>query len=231
MNSDSSSATAALDVQTKEIFLVEDHPIFRRGLVALIDGEPDLHVCGSDSSSPGALEQLRHVHADAVILDVAIEGTNGLELLKHLRSEHPHLALLVLSMPDEAVYGLRSLRAGASGYVMKREPDEVLLAALRHVLAGEVFVSAALSRELIYRVARHDDVVTQSPIAALSDRELEVMALIGQGQSTRLIASALHISIKTVESHRLHIKEKLGLPHAADLIRFAVQWTEEQKGV
>src|SRR5580765_5743387 len=101
------------EAPTKQIFIVEDHPIFRRGLISVIDAEPDLHVCGSDSSSPGALEQLRHVQADAVVLDVAIEGANGLELLKHLRSEHPGLALLVLSMHDESVYGLRALRAGA----------------------------------------------------------------------------------------------------------------------
>src|SRR4051812_11822522 len=222
---------AASVAPRKEIFVVEDHPIFRRGLIGLLESQPGLHVCGWAASSPCALDQLRQVRADAVVLDVAIEGANGLELLKHLRAEHPHLALLVLSMHDESVYGLRALRAGASGYVMKRETDDVLLKALRQVLAGEVFVSAALSRELIYRVARHDDTASQSPIAALSDRELEVMALIGQGQSTRNIADSLHISIKTVESHRLHMKEKLGLPHASDLIRFAVQWVEEQRGL
>jgi len=213
----------------KEIFLVEDHPIFRRGLTDLIHTQPAMHVCGFAASAPAALQKLREIRADAVVLDVALEGANGLELLKHLRAEHPHLALLVLSMHDESVYGLRALRAGASGYVMKRESDEVLLQAIQQVLAGEVFVSAALSRELIYRVARHDEMSNHSPISALSDRELEVLALIGDGQSTRDIAGHLHISIKTVESHRLHIKEKLGLPHASDLIRFAVQWAEEQK--
>jgi DNA-binding NarL/FixJ family response regulator len=172
---------------------------------------------------------LRRVPADAVILDVAIEGANGLELVKHLRTEHPHLALLVLSVHDELIYGPRALRAGAHGYVMKRESDEMLLQAIHVVISGKVFVSPALNRELIYRIACQDE-GDKSRIAALSDRELEVLALVGKGLSSGDIAEKLHISVKTVETHRLHIKEKLGMAHASELIRFATQWAEQQQG-
>jgi len=212
----------------KRIFIVEDHPIFRRGLIHLIESEEGLRVCGHASSFPGALDELRRIEADAVILDVAIEGANGLELVKHLRAEHPDLPMLVLSVHDESVYGLRALRAGAQGYVMKRESDEVLLKALHKVLGGEVFVSAALANDLLYRVVYHEDGNGVSQIGSLSDRELEVLELVGQGLSSREIEDKLHISVKTVESHRLHIREKLGLPHSSDLIRFAIQWVEQE---
>ena len=227
----SSQAQAVPPNAAKRIFIVEDHPVFRRGLAHLIESEAGLTVCGHASSFPAALDKLRQIPADAVILDVAIEGANGLELVKHLRAEHPHLVLLVLSVHDEAIYGPRALRAGAHGYVMKRECDDVLLQAIREVLAGKVFVSPALGRNLLYRVVFHDEAGGKSQIASLSDRELEVLELVGQGLPSREIAEKLHISVKTVESHRLHIKEKLGLAHASDLIRFAIQWAEEQKGV
>jgi DNA-binding NarL/FixJ family response regulator len=215
---------------SKRIFIVEDHPIFRRGLVHLIESEPGFIVCGYAASFPVALAGLRRVQADVAILDIAIEGANGLELIKHLRAEHPNLALLVLSVHDESVYGTRALRAGARGYVMKREADEVLFQAIRKVLDGEVFVSEALSRDLLYRIAFHNEGGGKSPIASLSDRELEVLDLVGHGLATRDIARKLHISVKTVESHRLNLRVKLGLAHASELIRFAVQWMEEQKG-
>jgi len=215
----------------KRIFIVEDHPVYRRGLTHLIESEPGFSVCGHAASFPSALDELRRVKADAAILDVAIEGANGLELVKHLRAEHPHMALLVLSVHEESVYGPRALRAGAQGYVMKREADDVLLQAIHKVLAGELFVSAALGRDLLYRIVSHDETAGKSPIASLSDRELEVLELVGQGLASRDIAGKLRISLKTVESHRLRIKEKLGLAHASELIQFAIRWEEDQKGV
>jgi len=215
----------------KRIFLVEDHPIFRRGLTHLIESEPGFSVCGHAASFPSALDELRRVQADAAILDIAIEGANGLELVKHVRAEHPGLAILVLSVHDESIYGPRALRAGAQGYVMKRESDDVLLTAIHKVLAGEVYVSPALAGNLLYRVVYQHDAADKSQIASLSDRELEVLELVGQGLPSRDIGEKLHISVKTVESHRLHIREKLGLAHASELVRFAIQWAEEQKGM
>jgi DNA-binding NarL/FixJ family response regulator len=215
----------------KRIFIVEDHPIFRRGLANLIESDPEFTVCGHAASFPDALDKLRSIEAHAAVLDVAIEGANGLELVKHLRAEHPHLALLVLSVHNESVYGPRALRAGAQGYVMKREADDVFLQAIHKVLAGEVYVSPALAGSLLYRVVFHNDGDGKPQIASLSDRELEVLDLIGQGMPSREIAEKLHISVKTVETHRLHIKEKLGLPHASEVVRFAIQWAEEQKAV
>jgi len=214
----------------KRIFIVEDHPVFRRGLTHLIESDPEFGVCGHAASFSEALDQLRRVEADAVILDVAIEGANGLELVKHLRTEHPHLALLVLSVHDELIYGPRALRAGANGYLMKRESDDLLLQAVRQVLSGKVFVSPALNRELIHRVTSQGE-PGKSRLEALSDRELEVLALVGQGLSSIDIAENLHISVKTVETHRLHVKEKLGIGHASELVRFATQWVEGQTGV
>lgn len=174
---------------------------------------------------------MRRVQADAAILDVSIEGANGLELLKHLRAEHPRLALLVLSVHEEAIYGPRALRAGAQGYVMKRESDEVLLEAIRKILAGEVYVSPELGRNLLYRIVLHDEAGGKSPIASLSDRELEVLELVGKGLASRDIADKLHIIMKTVGSHRLYIREEPGLAHTSELIRSAVQWAEEQKNM
>lgn len=215
----------------KRIFIVEDHPIFRLGLTHLIESDPQFSVCGHAASFPDALDKLRSMQADAAVLDVAIEGANGLELVKHLRTEHPHLALLVLSVHDENIYGPRALRAGAQGYVMKREADDVFLQAIHKVLAGEVYVSPALADNLLYRVVFRNEADSKSQIASLSDRELEVLDLIGRGIPSRDIADKLHISVKTVETHRLHIKEKLGLTHASELVRFAIQWAEEQKCV
>ena len=197
----------------------------------MIESEAGLSVSGYAASFPGALDELRRVQADAVILDVAIQGANGLELVKHLRAEHPDLPMLVLSVHDESVYGLRALRAGAQGYVMKRESDDVLLKAIHKVLAGELFVSPALAGNLLYQVVFHEEAGGKSQIASLSDRELEVLDLIGKELASRDIGDKLHISVKTVESHRLHIREKLGLAHASDLVRFAIQWAEEQGAV
>jgi DNA-binding NarL/FixJ family response regulator len=212
----------------KRIFIVEDHPVFRCGLTHLIESEEGFSVCGHAASFPTALDELRRVDADAAILDIGIEGANGLELVKHLRAEHPDMKLLVVSVHDEVVYGPRALRAGAHGYVMKRESDVMVLEALRSVLAGKVFVSPALGSNLLYRVAFHDNNgAGKSPISSLSDRELEVLELVGQGLGTRDIAGKLNISIKTVECHRLHLKEKLGIANATELVRFATQWAEQ----
>jgi DNA-binding NarL/FixJ family response regulator len=210
------------------VYVVDDHPIFRHGIVQLINTEPDFFVCGEASSAPQAISALRTLVADVVVLDVSLQGTNGIELLKHIRAEHQDLPVLMLSMHDEKHYALRALRAGASGYIMKREDVEVFLSALRRVVAGEVVVSPAFGQELIYRVVSSGNSPDESPINVLTDREVEVLQLIGEGRSSREISTILNLSVKTIESHRLHMKEKLRLKNAAELVRFAADWVTQQ---
>jgi DNA-binding NarL/FixJ family response regulator len=214
----------------KRIFLVEDHPIFRQGLRQMVNSEPDLEVLGEADSAPRAVSKLREMAVDAAVLDISLQGTNGLELIKQIRAEHAALPILVLSMHDEMVYALRALRAGANGYLMKNELPETVLSALRRVLAGEVAVSPSFGEQLIYRVVQSGRVGEPSPIDSLTDRELEILDLVGHGRSSRQIAADLHLSTKTVESHRLHIKDKLGLKSAGELVRFGVEWVNREKG-
>jgi DNA-binding NarL/FixJ family response regulator len=213
-----------------QIFLVDDHPLFRHGLSRFIEAEPGLHICGEASTVPHALEALRKVRADVAVIDIGLPGTNGLELIKHLRVEHPDLAILVVSAHDEQLYALRALRAGASGYVMKKEAESVFMAALHKVLSGGVYVSPTFGDQLIYKVARSEKGASASPLDVLSDREMEVLQLIGESKPTKQIAAELNLSVKTVESHRLHIKEKLGLATSTDLVRFALDFVANQAG-
>ncbi|MGB8167706.1 MAG: response regulator transcription factor [Chthoniobacteraceae bacterium] len=211
----------------QRVFLVEDHPIFRHGLIALIKSEPGLAVCGEATSAQQAVDDLRRVQTDLVIVDISLEGTNGIELIKQLRAEHESLPILVLSLHDESIYAMRALRAGANGYIMKRAPSEEFLKAVAEVLGGEIYVSPVLRKEIVFRAARGEK-GGASPIQELTDRELEILALVGQGRGSREIAEQLHLSVKTIESHRLHMKDKLGLASAPELVRFAVQWVESQ---
>lgn len=212
------------------IFLVDDHPIFRHGLARYIEAERGYEICGEASSVPRALEALRKVEADVVIVDISLPGPNGLELIKHLKVEHPGLAILVVSAHDEQLYALRALRAGASGYVMKKEAESVFISALQKIVSGGVYVSPAFGDQLIYKVARNEGGHSASPLDVLSDREMEVLQLIGESKPTKQIALELNLSVKTVESHRLHIKEKLGLSTSTDLVRFALDFVAQQTG-
>lgn len=220
------SATASPTPVRNRVFIVDDHPIFRQGLTKLILSEPDLDVCGEASSATQAISALREIQADIAVVDISLPGTNGIELIKHLRAEHPRLPILIISAHDEQVYALRALRAGAAGYLMKRESDTILIPAIRRVLSGKVWVSPAFGEQLIYRVAHSQK--GDSPLDALSDREMEILRLIGEGKSSHQIAQALNLSIKTIESHRLHVKEKLNLPTSADLVRFAAEWVGQE---
>jgi DNA-binding NarL/FixJ family response regulator len=216
------SATPTATV--RRIFVVEDHPMFRKAVVDWLKAEPGVEVVGEASSARMALAELREKSADAAVLDISLEGTDGLELIKHLRSEHPDLRILVLSMHDEEAYALRALRAGAQGYVMKRESGETFIAALHQVLRGEVYVSPGFGKKLIYRAVQASFGDGGDPLAKISDRELEVLRLLGEGRSTREIAEQLNLSIKTVESHRLNLRDKLNLKNSAELVRFAIEW-------
>ena len=210
--------------------VVDDHPIVRQGLALLINREPDLVVCGEAEEAMGALHVLSSAHPDVLIVDISLNGPDGLDLLKSIRGTHPTLPVLILSMHDESLYAERALRAGANGYIMKQEATERVLVALRRILNGEIYVSDRIANKLLKHFITGSGSV-QSSIADLSDRELEVFRLIGKGHGTRQIAEELHISIKTVESYQAHIKEKLSLRSARELIQHAMQWNmNEQAG-
>ena len=211
------------------VLLADDHPLFRRGVAELIATTPEFEVIGQASSAAEALSKARELDIDIAILDVSFHGTNGLELTKQMRAEKPDLRIILLSMHDEQLYAIRALKSGAQGYVMKRENPEMLIEALRKVAEGGIFVSQRVADTLVYRTVRAEQNQV-SPIDLLSDRELEVLQLFGEGNTTQEIANLLHLSAKTIETHRLHIKEKLGFRTAAELIRFAVNWVALQGG-
>jgi DNA-binding NarL/FixJ family response regulator len=208
------------------VLLVDDHPIVRQGLAELIDHENDMTVCGVAEDIHHALDQIGTLLPDLTIVDITLKGSNGIELLKNIKIRYPKQAVLMLSMHDEALYAVRALRAGASGYVMKQEATEKVLTAIRQVLKGEIFLSDRMEKKMMRQLVGGSSPRTGSPLEDLSDRELEVFNLIGQGRGTRQIADDLHLSIKTIESHRAHIKEKLNLQNATELVQHAIQWSE-----
>lgn len=209
--------------------VVDDHPLFRSGLAGLLNQHPDLEVCGQADSAPLALDQMRKHRPDLAIIDVSLNGTNGIELVKLMRAEQPKLIILVLSMHDETLYALRALKAGARGYLMKGEAVEHVLHAVRQVLEGKLFVSRRFGEKLIFKAVNASEANSQSPVDSLSDRELEVLTMLGKGQSTKSVAQNLNLSIKTIETHRAHIKEKLGLSNSNEMTRFAVDWVTHQE--
>jgi DNA-binding NarL/FixJ family response regulator len=210
------------------VLLVDDHPLLRQGISQLINQEKDLHVCGEADDPNKAITAVEQTNPDVVILDISLKGASGIELLKNIKARFPRLTVLILSMHDESVYAQRALRAGAAGYIMKQEATEKVLVALRKVLSGEVYLSEELGHKLLNRMVGGRGSLTGSPIEELSDRELEVFGLIGQGHGTRPIAEKLHLSVKTVESHRAHIKEKLNLKNATELVHHAIQWVQSE---
>lgn len=211
----------------KRILIVDDHAIMREGLAEMIGREPDLEVCGQAGDAFTALDLAARTRPDLAVVDISIAGKSGLELIKDLRVAFPQLGILALSAHDETLYAERVLRAGGHGYVMKEEGGARLVAAVRQVLAGEVAVSARVAAKVLNLFSgKRTDI---SPVERLTDRELEVFQLIGQGKETGAIASQLHISAKTVEAHRTHIKEKLQIPTLTALISFAARWTAESR--
>jgi DNA-binding NarL/FixJ family response regulator len=212
-----------------KVLLVDDHPIVRQGLALFIDREPDLVVCGEADGANSALQAIRDLTPDFVVLDISLEGPDGLEVLKTLRVTHPNLPVLVLSMHDESTYAERALRAGANGYIMKQEATEKVLTAIRQILRGDVYVSDRLTKRMLQQFV-HGSISPRDPLAKLSDRELEVYRLIGAGHGTRQIADELHVSTKTVESYQAHIKEKLSLRNARELVQHAIESSVNEKG-
>jgi DNA-binding NarL/FixJ family response regulator len=216
-------------VKKVRIMVVDDHPIMREGLTRVIEEAADLTVCAQAESIERALELMETSEPDLVIVDIALGGQNGLELIKDVKVRYPKLPVLVHSMHEEQVYAQRSLRAGARGYLMKQEPAPKLLQAIRRVLAGEIYVSETMTRQMLHRMAGAGSGGDVSPVERLSDRELEVFELLGQGRKTKEIAHHLHLSVKTVQTYCEHLKEKLVLRDGTGLVRFAVQWAEAQK--
>jgi DNA-binding NarL/FixJ family response regulator len=213
------------------IVIVDDHPLLRKGVGQLINNEKDLLVVGEAEDAAKALTAIETAKPDVALIDISLGGASGIELLKNIKARFPKLQVLVLSMHDESVYAHRALRAGASGYIMKQEATEKVLTALRKVLRGEVYLSDRLGARMLNTLVGGRSSTATSPIEALSDRELEVFSLIGQGHGTRPIAEKLHLSVKTIESHRAHIKEKLNLQTATELVHHAIQWVQSERVV
>lgn len=207
------------------VFLVDDHPIVRQGLALLINREADLAVCGDAEEASSALQGIEELKPDLVVVDISLNGPDGLDLLKNIRARHSSLPVLILSMLDESLYAERALRDGASGYIMKQEATERVLVAIRRILGGEIYLSDRMASRMLHRfVGGNQEGPPRSPIADLTDRELEVFRLIGEGHGTRQIAEELHLSVKTVESYQAHIKDKLSIKNARELVQRAIQW-------
>lgn len=219
---------SAIPSTKRRVLIVDDHPIVRQGLRSLIDQEDDLHVCGEAGSAGEALKALTPMKPDLLLVDISMKGPDGLELTKSVRALHPDLPILIVSMHDESLYAERVLRAGANGYIMKEEVAQNVVKATRKVLSGDIYISDRMRQKVLRGVAGQRSNNAASSIERLSDRELEVFRLIGQGLGTRQIAEDLHLSVKTIETYRAHIKEKLGLNNATELVRQAVQWVEQQ---
>ncbi len=208
------------------VLLIDDHPFMRAGLGQLLGQQPDLCVCGEAGSPAEALKAFGECRPDIVLSDLTMPGRAGLEFVKDLLALAPKLPILVISMHDEVVYAERALRAGARGYIMKEAGGEALLAAIRKILGGEIYVSPRMSARILESMSARRPRGSDSPIQQLTDREFEVFQLIGRGLSTREIAAQLHLSSKTVDVHRSNIKDKLGLDDVTSLIRHAVRWVE-----
>jgi DNA-binding NarL/FixJ family response regulator len=210
--------------RSRSVFIVDDHPIVRQGLAQLIEQEPDLRVCGEAADVREARAALSRVRPDVVILDLSLRDSDGLELIKDIRNKYEGLPVLVLSMHDENIYAERLLSSGANGYIMKQAAGDLLITALRRVLSGGVYVSERIGACMIERLAVSGRKHATDPIDRLSNREIQVLNLIGRGKTTREIAQDLNLSIKTIESHRQRIKKKLSLDTSPRLVQFAVNW-------
>lgn len=212
-----------------QVLIVDDHPLVRKGLAVSFEDTMGFEVCGRAATAEDALDRLDHCDPDLLVLDISLPGMSGLELMKQLRDPYPDLQTLVVSRHDENLYAERVLRAGGRGYVMKLEASDVIIEAARTVLDGGVYLSDPINNRLLKNLAEGDaDPISESPVESLSDRELEVFELTGQGLTTRDMADRLHVSVKTIESYRARIKEKMNLDNASELMRHAVQWVHEE---
>ncbi len=217
------------EVQVARILLVDDHPIVRRGLAMMIDEDPGLEVCGEAPGIVDALRLIGELNPDLVVIDISLKDGSGIELIKQIKAQNPAIKMLVSSMHEESLFSDRALHAGAKGYINKQETSDKIVEAIHTILAGKIYLSDNMTERLLHRAVHPEQQPVASPEDSLTDRELEVFTLVGQGMSTRRIAKHLHLSVKTIETHREHIKHKLNLESSHELIHRAVQWTMEQK--
>ena len=226
------SIAATLPTATRRLLVVDDHPITQRGLAEVLANEPDLVIAGNAASAAEALAHLRAAAFDLAIVDISLRGVSGIDLLKDLKIHWPKMPVLVFSTHDELLYAERALHAGARGYVMKQEAPERIVGAIRQMLNGGLYLSEAVNSRILGKML-HGSRDTSTPanvIDLLSNRELEVFRLLGQGRGTRDIAREMHVSVKTVETYRAHIKQKLHLTTAPELMRVAIEWLHAVEG-
>lgn len=212
----------------RRVFIVDDHAVVRNGLAELINQTPDLMFCGEAGSAEEAIHKIQAAHPEVAIIDLVLGDMNGLELLKKLRDLVPTLPILVLSMHDETYYAERCLRAGAMGYIMKKEAIEQVEDAARTILEGKVYLSKAMSERFLLAVTKPDPARAVSPVLRLTDREFEVLECIGEGMRPREIARKLRLSVKTIETYQAKLKEKLNLEDNSKLFQYALRWVERQ---
>jgi DNA-binding NarL/FixJ family response regulator len=214
------------------VFLVDDHPIVRRGLAQLVNHEDDLMICGEAENAREAIELLYDSKPEFLIVDISLKGgMDGIELIKTIRSRNTSLPILVVSMHDESLYAERALRAGAMGYIMKQEGTEKVVTAIRRILDGRVYVSEDVDSRILHQAVRGHPHKPASPLELLSDRELEIFGLLGRGMSSRGIAESLFLSVKTVDSYRANIKDKLKFKNGIELLQHALQWVDTEQAV
>lgn len=212
----------------KRIFVVDDHAMFRDGFRRLVDMEPDLMVCGDAPDADGAMQGIRQTNPDLVIVDLSLEGTGGIDLIKNIKRDFEDMPVLVVSMHAESLYGDRALRAGAMGYVMKSEPATTVIEAIRRVLGGDVHVSEKMATLVVSKFVQGESGQTPSPLEALSDRELEVFRMLGQGKGTGEIAEEMKVALPTVSTFKNRIKEKLKMKNSTETILYALQWFRQE---
>jgi DNA-binding NarL/FixJ family response regulator len=222
-------AGALRAAEKSRIYIVDDHTMFRDGLRQLINMEPDLAVCGDAAGAAQATAEIRRLKPDLVIVDISLADTSGIDLVKALKRDYEDLAVLVVSMHAESLYGERALRAGAMGYIMKSEPARTVLAAIRKVLRGEVHVSERLASAVVAKFVQGAAAPGPAPLETLSDRELEVFRMLGQEKGTRQIAEEMNVALPTVATFKNRIKEKLGMKNSTEMILFAIQWFRQEK--
>jgi DNA-binding NarL/FixJ family response regulator len=211
------------------ILIVDDHPIFRHGLAQLISQEDDLSVCGEAEDYHGAMKSVDALNPDMVIVDITLKDMSGIDLMKEVHRSHKGMPMLVISMHDESLYAERAFRAGARGYVMKQEASDSVVQAIRHVLSGGIYASRRVTENILSRFIEGSSDPSESPLKELTDREIEVFQLIGEGLSISEIGQRLHLSVKTIGTYRERIKEKLNLKNATELLRHALNWVERER--
>jgi DNA-binding NarL/FixJ family response regulator len=216
------------NARRSRVLIVDDHPLVRHGLAALVAGDPRLEVCGQAADPIEAMRLVESSQPDVILIDLSLGSSSGLELIKQVKASAPHVRMLVSSMHDERLYAERALRAGAMGYVHKQSPLISVIDAIHQVLQGAVYISQQMADRMLHRVVHGDGQRENSPLERLTDRELEVFSLIGEGLTTRQVAERLHLSPKTIETHRDHIKAKLKIATNNELVRHAVEWAIQE---